>query len=182
MERWQWRCVFIAIFHRLLNPSKTLKNDIAKKLLRDKQQAKAKALSKQLFESLQAGKSITTSLHKHALTWQHANAVTRRDQSLDAHIVQVTFNLPLPRVKHPLPVGRILLSNGDWVIVQLSHIKQGSLQHLTQQNIDALHTQLVSYRASLSYELYAQALRKRANVTWPEEFAALSSPIGCKPC
>lgn len=87
-------------------------------------QTQTKNLGEQLLKDLQTGTNASTVAEQAKLSWQHPGWLGRQASELSPELRTAAFRLPRPSESKPSYAG-LVLSNGDFAVVQIAGIKEG---------------------------------------------------------
>lgn len=113
-------------------------------------------------QQLQQGKSIETLATEHALEWQVSANTQRSDSTIERDLLQRVFELP-----KPVDVGvnsGLVLSNGDYVVMQLTVVKAGKLPEMEESEKLAIMRNYGSQLGEVEFSTYQESLQSRATI------------------
>ncbi len=144
-----------------LKPFAEVKSQINQLLVNDQKLKQARELALSLVKEISDSKLAVT-LKTNNLSWLNANSVLRtQTDGLNSLINNFAFELPF--TKKAITESK-LLANGDIAVVQLNSVIDGTLKDVNKSQQKLLENKLASNNGIKSYDLYVQALRKKATV------------------
>ena len=146
-----------------IKPLTVVKEAILAKLKSVAAQQQAKATGDAILNAIKSGKSLSSVWQKYQVSLkQHTNA-TRKQADLDPLILQEAFSLDLP-VKGKPSIGGVQLTNGDYAIVILNQVNQGSATGLSEDQKQTINNRLAQNFGQLEFNLYLQHQLKSAKI------------------
>jgi len=138
-------------------PLQEAKNTIRQKLLNQKAIEKTKTLGKALVQS--SAEQEKQLVKKYQLKWKKVAKASRDTDKVDADINELAFDLS----KSGEQKGR-LLERGNYVIVKLTSINDGSMEQLDKEQQKSIRQQIAASYGMKSYELYVNGLLEKAEI------------------
>lgn len=136
--------------------------DIEATLKADKVAQQLSARSAEMVTALNNGDALADVAANLELSVEEKTAVTRTDATIGSDIVEQAFSLAKPDEK-PV-VSSFSLSNGDFVILNLSKVVDGDASALSAAEQQSLSVQLASQSSSASYQAYRDQLKVSADI------------------
>ena len=130
-----------------------------------KQQAKA-MLEKDLAtvrQRAEQGESLEALAKEFGGEWKNPGLIGRRDNQLDAQLLQGAFQLPPPTAKPT--IGAAQLATGDQAVLAISRVVPGEADKMPEAERKALTQQLTAQTGAAEFESFLQGLRQRIPVT-----------------
>lgn len=127
-------------------------------LLKSSAQAKAKELGENLLNPVPDAAQIEA-IKANKLQWKEVKAAARDNDKEIAAINDAAFNLLRPESRQ----GAIL-PNGDYVVVRLKNINNGSMETLDKEHRNSLMQQIEASSGTMDYNLYVASLLSKAQV------------------
>lgn len=93
------------------------------------------------------------------LEWKSVTQASRDNDKSDALVNEIAFNLLRPESR-----DGISLQNGDYVVVRLRQINDGTLDSLDKERRDSLVQQIEASYGMMDYDLYVSNLIKHATI------------------
>ena len=131
-----------------------IKNLIAKKEAEDK----AKTLGKNLLNPVEDKKQLDL-IATNQLKWKTVVKSSRDGDKANTLINELAFNLLRPESR-----DGVTLENGDYVVVRLKHINDGTLGAMDKEQKDSLIQQVEASYGMMDYDLYVNSLINHAEV------------------
>ena len=119
-------------------------------------------LGSELLAEIVAGSSVESVAKARKLEWQVGKSVNRRGINVNAEVRSIVFNFPLPGAESV--IDGFYLSNGDYVVAELTKVVSGDLSSLSQAEIGSLAAATRSMNASRDMLAYQDTLREKAEI------------------
>ena len=119
-------------------------------------------LGSELLAEIVAGSSVESVAKARKLEWQVGKSVNRRGIDVNAEVRSIVFNFPLPGAESV--IDGFYLSNGDYVVAELTKVVSGDLSSLSQAEIGSLAAATRSMKASRDMLAYQDTLREKAEI------------------
>ena len=113
---------------------------------------------------MQNGQNIDTLLETQNLSWNQLNDLERNNQLLPPELVQNIFNIPGPGAGE-VSMDGFQLSTGEYVVVELQSVNEGSLEDLEQEEQASLQTFLTQQYSNAEFEALILGLQNRADIS-----------------
>ena len=120
-------------------------------------------LGETIRDSMRNGQNIDTLLETQDLNWNQLNALERSNQLLPPELVQNVFDMPGPE-DEGVRVDGFQLSTGEYVVVELQNVNEGSLEDLEQAEQASLQTFLAQQYSNEEFEALILGLQNRADI------------------
>lgn len=147
-------------------PLEEVADDITAGLLRQQVEELTRGLAKDVTNALENGESRAKVEDMHGLRWESVEAMTRGDDlGVPVEIPQTAFDLERPLPDTPYPVSFHRLENGDYVVVQLTKIEDGSSSVLDDEQANALRAGLAIDLGTQDFERTVQSIRETLGVS-----------------
>lgn len=111
-----------------------------------------------ILELLVAGADASEAISENELTWRDESNVERRSSLINAEILGAVFQLPRPTMDETVRT-ELVLSNGTFVIVELSMVSDGQYEGMTQEERIAMRENLSADFGSNEIRFYLDFLR-----------------------
>jgi peptidyl-prolyl cis-trans isomerase D len=121
-------------------------------------------LGETIRDSMQNGQNIDTLLETQNLSWNQLNDLERNNQLLPPELVQNIFNIPGPGAGE-VSMDGFQLSTGEYVVVELQSVNEGSLEDLEQEEQASLQTFLTQQYSNAEFEALILGLQNRADIS-----------------
>lgn len=135
-----------------------VQDQIKNTLLKDVAETKAKELGKNLLNPVEDKKQLDL-IAAHKLKWTAVEKASRDGDKASAAINELAFNLLRPESR-----DGVTLENGDYVVVRLRHINDGTLSALDKEQKDSLVQQIEASYGMMDYDLYVNSLINHAQI------------------
>lgn len=144
-------------------PLESVSPAIKQQLTFDKARTLAEENGQTVISSILSGEDPASLLNN----WQTAAFYSRDDDTLSPQLLEHAFSMKKPHSK-PVYSG-FVADNGNYVIVELSGVKDGNTDAVTDEQRTALKQQLTSLYASSEVEAFIAQLRANADITINED-------------
>lgn len=111
-----------------------------------------------LLAQLKAKGSLSDSEKINNLNWKIINHVQRSSDKVQPAILNAVFNLPLSKKPGNTAVTGFALTNGDYVLIKLIAVHDGTSKNLSSQQKVVYRKELAKSFGQLDYDLYAHSL------------------------
>jgi len=128
-----------------------------------KAHAQAKNIGEDLLRELRAGKDFNTVAESVQLTWKTLGWIGRKIEELPSELVTATFRLPHPEKNAPVYEG-LVLSNGDFSIIQLKDVKDGDPNSATPETRAEIRRQLTTELGEQEFISLITDLKAKAKI------------------
>lgn len=143
------------------------KQDIAEQLRTEAAQQKARRVGDDIRKRLTAGEDPQVLAKQYQVKWEKPGPLMRDAGVAPPAIVQAAFRLERPgkaaEAKHPI-TGGVALDSGDYAVVALYSVRDGSPAAMEAAERLALQRQLQRTRAEHEYQRFVDELRRDAKV------------------
>ncbi|WP_298621805.1 SurA N-terminal domain-containing protein, partial [uncultured Legionella sp.] len=139
-------------------PIAQVHEQIEKKLLKQRADAKAKEVGTNLLNPLEDEKQKEL-MSANKLEWKSVVESARDSDKAETTINDAAFNLLRPESR-----DGVILDNGDYVVVRLKKINEGKLSSLDKEQQDSLIQQIEASYGMMDYDLYVNNLLKNAKI------------------
>ena len=119
---------------------------------------KAKTLGKNLLNPVEDKKQLDL-IATNQLKWKTVVKSSRDGDKANTLINELAFNLLRPESR-----DGVTLENGDYVVVRLKHINDGTLGAMDKEQKDSLIQQVEASYGMMDYDLYVNSLINHAEV------------------
>lgn len=144
-------------------PFDTVKSEIRNKVIQDKTEELVKTQASSMLDKMT---KMSKEQLQQAFKWQEAVEVSRNSRSPDIKLIEAAFDMPYQEALGTFK--QVKLNNGDYAIVWLNKVTDGTHAHLSKQEVESFNAQLAKHYGELEFALYATQLIKEAKV---EKFA-----------
>ena len=127
-------------------------------LVKQEAQAKAKAIGSGLLNPVEDKQQLEL-IAANKLKWNSMTKASRDSEKPNSAINELAFNLLRPESRDGLS-----LENGDYVVVRLKHINDGTLSALDKEQKDSLIQQIEASYGMMDYDLYVNSLINHAQI------------------
>lgn len=151
-----------------VRPLAEVKEVIATRLREQQGSDLAREMGQALLERLRKGETleqVAQGLVGHQV--EQSNGVGRNEAKPEPTIVQALFRLPRPEGDQP-QYGQAELANGDFVIIALHKVEDGSLDNLDANAIESRRVSLERSRGRDRFRQLVDNLRAEADVTYTQ--------------
>lgn len=161
-----------------LRPLEEVQAEIAVILRTELEKERAATLGQQLLTALEAGQPIDSQLTDFELAWIEQSQATRASVTLNREIIDAVFAMQHPEPGQPTRQG-IALSNGTYVIVELSAVNAGDIANMSDAERNALTQSILDEKARSEFDAFVDTLRSSADVTLrlPADNELLDAPL-----
>tara|TARA_R110000868_G_scaffold8205_3_gene42634 strand:- start:222462 stop:224336 length:1875 start_codon:yes stop_codon:yes gene_type:complete len=137
---------------------------IKQKLVKQMAAQKAQSLGEKAQQALTSDASYAKVAQQYGLVWKNASKIKRHNQSINSTVLAEAFALPRPQ-KTAVSVGGVALANGDYAVVMLNKIVNGSSK-VSQQKQTLYKQQLQQTYAELQVGEVAKYYRRQAKIKY----------------
>ena len=142
-----------------LRPLDEVREQVIALLRQQKAREGAEQAGKKLVEEIRQGKDPEQLAEQAGYQWQAPRWVSRDSREVDAEILRRAFSVPAPQ-QAPSVVGASL-GNGDFVVLQVSAVRDGEISDDERQGIAR---NLASIHGLESFSALLKTLRERAEI------------------
>jgi len=140
-------------------PFEQVASQIREQLIERQARDNAKAQGEQRLAQLRKGNNGAIE----GEDWQKVEAASRHQEGLDPLLLQSLFRLPHPQTADKPEFSGITLSNGDYLIVQLSSVNEPEVT-LTSEEKNFYQQALASRRGAEDFAAFRQQLQQQAKI------------------
>jgi len=140
-------------------PFEQVASQIREQLTERQARDNAKAQGEQRLAQLRKGNSVVIE----GEDWQKVEAASRHQEGLDPLLLQSLFRLPHPQTTDKPEFSGITLSNGDYLIVQLSSVNEPEVT-LASEEKNFYQQALASRRGAEDFAAFRQQLQQQAKI------------------
>ena len=123
----------------------------------------ARELGETLTRNIQNGMNIDSMLELQSLSWNTIEGLERTDQVLPGELVQHIFDMSAP-ADGSTTIEGFHLSGGEFVVVELQAVNNGSVEDFGEGELDSLETFLSQQSANADFEALITGLQNRAEI------------------
>ncbi len=138
--------------------------EITAEIKQSRAKAQVAAQAKTIREALDSGKSIGDVAESQSLSVSTQVAAQRNAADVPAELISAIFEMPHPAKEGEVGLLEQHLENGDYVVVSLSKVTEGSLDDLSEAERVSLRTNLSSSLAGDEYRAWQDELRAESEV------------------
>jgi peptidyl-prolyl cis-trans isomerase D len=149
-------------------PLETVSEQIVNKLQREKAAAKASAHGQGLIDKLQQGDTLPALAESESKELNKPGAVIRYSAAVPQPIRNSAFRLPRPAEEIPV-YGSAVLDNGDFAIIVLHSVKDGTLAGLNPAEKQGLRRNMQTLVGGFYLQHFIDNERDAAEIVIPEE-------------
>ncbi|RUR13344.1 SurA N-terminal domain-containing protein [Legionella sp. km772] len=139
-------------------PLTMVQEQIKTLLLKNAAEIKAKEIGKNLLNPVEDQKQRDL-IAAHQLKWSSVEKASRDGEKSNNLVNDLAFNLLRPESR-----DGVTLENGDYVVVRLKHINDGTLGALDKEQKDSLIQQIEASYGMMDYDLYVNSLINHAQI------------------
>jgi len=119
----------------------------------------------ELQQRLAAGANPQTLAKEYNLEWFAVEQVRRDDSKINAAVVKTAFQLPRPaQTPQGISVGGTALESGDYAVVAVSAVHDGSMASLDTPTRVQIQRELQRTYAAVEYQSYLEGLKQAADI------------------
>lgn len=145
-----------------VKPVAEVAKDITEQLTREKTEILLADKATKYIAELNAGRDIELLAEENNLDWQVQIATKRQQAGIAAELLKHVFSLP-QRSEGTVNSG-VQLSNGDYAVVQLSKVSEGTMPSLPPEQLERFRGQLAEQLAQLEFSLYQRSIEAGSEV------------------
>jgi peptidyl-prolyl cis-trans isomerase D len=139
-------------------PLPKVQEQIKNLLVKKAAEAKAKKIGTNLLNPVEDQKQSNL-ITAYQLKWSSIEKASRDSDKTNTLINDLAFNLLRPESR-----DSVTLENGDFVVVRLKHINDGTLSALDKEQKDSLIQQIEASYGMMDYDLYVNSLINHAQI------------------
>jgi len=136
--------------------------DISEQLTREKTEVLLAGKAAKYISELDAGRDIEILAEENGLDWQVQIATKRQQAGTSTQLLQHVFSLP--HSSNGVINSGVQLSDGDYVVVQLSNVTEGVLPSLPLEQLERFKGQLAEQLSQLEFSLYQKSMEAESDV------------------
>ncbi len=145
-------------------PLAAVHDQIKQLLQKDQGQKQAGLQAYQIQQALENGEPVESLAKRYHLQWVNKVNVTRQDKSLPEQLASAIFNLPPSADPAKKVSTSVILSNGDYAIIQLESFHNADFSQASADDQAKLRADLANRWGELEYELFAKSAQDQAKV------------------
>jgi len=146
----------------VVKPVLEVTTDIIEQLTREKTETLLADKAAKYISELETGRDIEVLAEEHGLSWQVQISTPRQQAGIADQLLQHVFSLP--HSSTGTVNSGIQLSDGDYVVVQLSKVTEGRLPDLPTEQLEQFKGQLAEQLAQLEFSLYQRSMEAGSDV------------------
>jgi peptidyl-prolyl cis-trans isomerase D len=147
-----------------IQPLAEVHNQIKDLLQKQQAQKEAGLQAYQIQQALEQGQSTDLLAKRDQLQWTDQNNVTLQDKKIPGQILLAAFNLAPSADPAKKAATSILLSNGDYAIIQLGSIKNADVSQASDELKKQLSSDLASRWGEIEYALFEKSSLDKAKI------------------
>ena len=147
-----------------LQPLDTVSGEIQILLQFERIRERGRDLGETIRDSMQNGQNIDTLLKTQDLSWNQLNDLERNNQLLPPELVQNIFDISGPGAGE-VSMDGFQLTTGEYVVVELQSVSEGSLEDLEQEEQASLQAFLTQQYSNAEFEALVLGLQNRAEIS-----------------
>ena len=136
--------------------------EIAVMIRTQMEQEAVQEIGNQLLAALEDGRSIEDLLSQNDLTWITETAIERNSFAVNREIVNKVFSLPKP--DEQTSRSNLTLSNGTFVLIELSQVNQGSIDSIPEEQIVSLADSIKTDLGNNDFQALMSSLRNNSEI------------------
>ncbi len=141
-------------------------------------QQKAQALGQQLLQELQQGKPGQPLAEQNNLKWEILKNTGRYNTQAPAAIVSYAFHMAKPATSHAISAAGFQLPNGDYALLKLLAVREGTLANLNETQRRIYREELENSNGQLDYALYVKEQVGKAKIVINnKDLASVADPL-----
>lgn len=150
------------------NPVRTLtldekREDIIVELKQQKAEAQLAEQAESLRQRVEAGESLTVLAEEQGLILNTQQGAERNEAQVPSELLEYVFELSHPKTGS-VSLGGVSLDNGDYALLSLSNVTNGSVDNLTDNERQSLQVNMSASLAGDSFRVWQESLRDNAEV------------------
>ncbi len=138
------------------------RDDIVQQLKLDKAKAELAQQAEALINAQKGGADLAALGEEKGLEVATQIAAQRNNSAVPAELLSHIFSMPAP--KDQLSTSGIHLDNGDYAVVSLAKVSDGTIASLTDEERDSLDVNLAANKGRDAYQAWQSLLRAEADV------------------
>ncbi|MDG2118132.1 MAG: SurA N-terminal domain-containing protein [Gammaproteobacteria bacterium] len=124
------------------------------------------SIGSDILDLLETGADASEIISENDLEWRDESNVERRSSLVNAEILTAVFQLPRPRMDETVRT-ELVLSNGAFVIAELSVVNDGQYEDMAQEERVAMRENLNADFGSNEFRFYLDFLRESGDLNLP---------------
>ena len=136
--------------------------EIAVMIRTQMEQEAVQEIGNQLLAALEDGRSIEDLLSQNDLTWITETAIERNSFAVNREIVNKVFSLPKP--DEQTSRSNLTLSNGTFVLIELSQVNEGSIDSIPEEQIVSLADSIKTDLGNNDFQALMSSLRNNSEI------------------
>ena len=141
-----------------VRPLDEVEPQIAVSIRSEMEREAVSSVGSDILELLVAGADASEAISENELKWRDESNVERRSSLINAEILEAVFQLPRPTMDETVRT-ELVLSNGTFVIAELSMVSDGQYEGMTQEERIAMRENLSADFGSNEIRFYLDFLR-----------------------
>ncbi len=146
-----------------LRPIDEVRGEIAAILRTELEKERAQVLGEQLLAALESGESVDEMVASNELQWITQNRASRNQIGLNTEVLQNAFAMPVP-AEGDSEFDGFALSNGTYVVLELTGVNRGSLDQLDTSEKDTLASAYVERDGRAAFDGSLTTARNEADI------------------
>ena len=136
--------------------------EIAVMIRTQMEQEAVQEIGNQLLAALEDGRPIEDLLSQNDLTWITETAIERNSFAVNREIVNEVFSLPKP--DEQTSRSNLTLSNGTFVLIELSQVNEGSIDSIPEEQIVSLADSIKTDLGNNDFQALMSSLRNNSEI------------------
>ena len=136
--------------------------EIAVMIRTQMEQEAVQEIGNQLLAALEDGRPIEDLLSQNDLTWITETAIERNSFTVNREIVNEVFSLPKP--DEQTSRSNLTLSNGTFVLIELSQVNEGSIDSIPEEQIVSLADSIKTDLGNNDFQALMSSLRNNSEI------------------
>ena len=149
-----------------VRPLDAVEPQIAVSIRSDMEREAVFSIGSDILDLLETGADASEIISENDLEWRDESNVERSSSSVNAEILTAVFQLPRPRMDETVRT-ELVLSNGAFVIAELSAVNDGQYEDMAQGERVAMRENLNADFGSNEFRFYLDFLRESGDLNLP---------------
>lgn len=127
----------------------------------------AKSVGNELITAIKETNNPNRVVSGKGLQWNVKNNVERDSQNVERAVLRGAFSIPKPAAGEPYTISGFSLANGDYVVVALTSVQNGTVEKNEDSNLlETVGQQIATMEGKLEFSVLQQALIERAKIKY----------------
>ena len=144
-------------------PLEEVEPEIAVIIRREYEREAVQEIGNQLLSAASSGEGLDELLAANELEWNEQEGVERSSNAANRQVIEEAFSLPEPE-EGDTQLSGITLTNGTFVLLELTDVTQGSLASLSEEERNSMRVSMANDFGRNDFNAYLGTLRENADI------------------